>query len=64
MDATESNFPLSFSAKFPLTMQYPAKIVHDPYYYFLDSTGTIVIQTKLNITPGSKKSEWYEINWL
>ena len=59
VDATESKFPLDFNAKFPLTMQYPAKIVHDTFYYFLDSTGTIVIQAQLKAMPGTKKSEWY-----
>jgi len=45
--------PIDFKAKFPVLMHLPAKIVHYPYYYFVDISGTIVIKLIYN---NAKKS--------
>ena len=40
--------PVDYNAKFPFSMEFPAKIVDYPYYYFVDVTGSHMIKTKFN----------------
>lgn len=37
--------PDDFNAKLQISIQFPAKIVNEPYYYFVDASGTIVFKT-------------------
>ena len=37
---------MDFTAKFAIQIRYPAKIVHYPYYYFVDTTGQFVLKAE------------------
>jgi len=45
--------PIDFCAKFAIQIKYPAKIVHYPYYYFVDTTGQFVIKSEFFPQTGS-----------